>query len=215
MREISNLIVRGEAPELDKLVERIEEDIRGGVWKREKETERALRASGRGRLGLYCYSWRGESDLPAASLLLYRTDPGELASSSLVPAERRPLTVEETNGILANFEESVIRPLIEDLRIETILTSPRGNRLQWSLSPAAYGKLNQFALMVSNPANLTVDDLARWDEFWHQTHSDGSVVDDSDLRAWLKERGLTDGLTSALLSRKDVGMVITQHGMGL
>lgn len=212
VRELNDLIVSGEAPEIDKLIERIEASRGCGGWSRELETERALRASGRGRSGVYCYSWAGRSGLPPASLFVFRRNPRELASSSILPAERKSLTDRESNDILASFAEDVIRPLTEGLEVETTIVLPQGSRLEWSLSPAAFSKLNWFASMVSDPSNLTPDDRARWDDFWYQAYSDGSIVEAHEFGEWLKERGFSENQAANLIARSDAGMVIAHHG---
>jgi hypothetical protein len=214
MLESNNLVVRGKASEVDKLVERLGAGTGHGAWRRELGIERSLRASGRGRFGIFCFAMAGGSGLPPASLLVFRTDPGELAltSSSIVPAERRSLTDEESNGILASFEENIIRPLVEGLDLVTTISPPHGNRLEWSLSPAAFSKLNWFVSMASNPADLTTDDRTRWDDFWAQTYSDGSLVEDRDLAKWLEEQDFPEGQVSSLIARKDAGVLLDQHG---
>ena len=110
MRMVNEMNVRGQAPEIDKLVEKIGEEIRFDGWKREPTVEKALQNSGIGRLGVYCYSRQSGEGKPAASLILYKRGPDELAVSSIVPAVRKPLTDEEYNEILADFKETVLRP---------------------------------------------------------------------------------------------------------
>ena len=214
MREINDLVVRGEAPEVDKLVERIEHDARNGWWKRESQVEEGLKKSRRGRLGVYCYSWQGGEGKPPASLLIYRTGPEELAVSSIVPAARKSLTDQEYNDILASFREAVLGPLAQSLDIQVTITPPRLDRLEQSLSPDAYRKLNRFITGVSEQQDLTMDDRCRWGDFWLQVYSDGSVVDDMDLGNWLRAHGLSDRLTAALLARKDAGQLIAHKDSG-
>lgn len=216
VRMINDLIVRGEASEIDKFVGRIEEDTREGWWNREPSVERNLQQVGIGRLGVFCYAWRGGPGRPAASVLMYRRSPGELSISSIVPALRMPLADEEYNNILADFEEKVLRPLAEGLDIKTTIVPPRIDRLGQSLSPDAFRKLNRFISMVDDRAKLMkelpMDDRARWDEFWFQVYSDGSVINNNDLGDWLMKQGLSEEMASQLIARMYVGQAMQHEG---
>jgi hypothetical protein len=219
MREVNELIIRGEAPELEKLVGRILVDARNLGWRREPTVEANLKQTNIGRLGVYCYSWQGGEGRPAASLLLYRTGPGELAVSNILPAVRKPLSVEEYNGILADFEQDVLRPLVDDLAVEINVIAPRHDRLEQSISPDAFRELIRFISEVNHREDLTIDDHIRWDRFWSQVYSDGSWVDNKDLSDWLMKRGLSEQQAFQLISRMYAGhsrmfagQLIANHG---
>jgi hypothetical protein len=212
MREVNDLIVRGESLEIDKLAERIAGETGAESWKREPTVEANLSRTSLGRLGVYCFFWRGSEDKPAASLLIYRTGEEELAVSNILPTVRKPLSVEEYNGILADFEQTILRPLVAGLDIEIKVTPPRNDRLEQSISPDAFRELIRFVSEAASQEELTMDDYLQWDRFSSQIYSDGSFVDHRDLGDWLVKRGLTEQQTSGLISRMYAGQLIAYHG---
>ncbi len=213
MRMVNDLIVRGKDSEVDKLVGRIKEDAGNGWWKREPTVEENLRHTGIGRLGVYCYSCREREGRPAVSLLIYRTGPGELSASSIISTGRVALADEQYNVILSDFENEVLRPLVGDLDITTTFLPPRQDRLEQSLSPDAFRKLNWFALTAVDRAELSMEDRANWDAFWHQVYSDGSLVDDRELGTWLVNRGFPEHRVDRLMARKSVGQFLLHSDM--
>ena len=208
MRMVNDLVVRGEPAEVDKLVGRSEADGGNERWRREPGVEKDLRLTGIGRLGVLCYSWRGEEGIPPASLLIYRTGPGELSSTSIIPTTRARLTDEEYNVLLANFEREVLRPLIGELKIEITYLPPREDRLELSISPAAFRKLNQFVMTAVDRRDLTTEDRANWKAFWRQVYADSSQPDDKELAHWLKDQGLKERKIDRLIAAKLVGQFL-------
>ncbi len=212
MREVNDLIIRGDSQEIEKLAGRLGGDPGKPGWRRDPTVEANLRKTSIGRLGVSCFFWQGGEGKPAASLLIYRTGEGELAVSNILPAVRKPLSVEEYNAILADFEQDILRPLVDGLDIEIKVIPPRNDRLEQSISPDAFRELIRFISEADDHKELTIDDHIQWNRFWSQVYSDGSFVDNRDLGDWLMKRGLSEQQVSALISRMDAGQLIAQHG---
>jgi hypothetical protein len=202
VRMINELTVRGEPSEVAKLVERMRNTPPNG-WKREPEIEERLKSMGAAPLGALCFSWPGAAGQPSASLFLHEMGAGELSVSNIVPVERRPLSDEEYNSILSEFERDVIGPTSAGIRVATTIIPPLA-RLEASLSPEALGKLRSFS-SAANKSFLHPLDWRRWDRFLVQIHLDGSSLDDADLAMWLAEQGWTEPQFGRLIERFKMG----------
>jgi hypothetical protein len=202
MRMVNDLVIRGEPSEVYKFVERIEGVAPNG-WKREPETEERLRSFGAAPQGAYCFSWKGSEGKPAASVLLYKRGLGELSVSNIVPAERRPLTDEEYNDLLTEFQENVLTPLSKGVEVQLIVIEPQ-LRLEELLSPEAWRQLQSFS-EAADKRTVKPRDWERWNHFAIQTYRDNCVIDYKDLGTWLEEEGWPPGeVVQQLIGRLEV-----------
>jgi hypothetical protein len=202
MRLTNELIVRGDPSEVAKLVERIESVPQNG-WKREPEVEQRLKSMGAASQGAFCFSWQGGTGSPPASLFLHKRGLSELSVSNIVAKERRALSDEEYNEILAEFEQDILKPHSAGIGVETIVIPPLA-RLEASLSPEALRRLKSF----SSKANKAVPhplDWQRWDQFLVQIHQDGSLLDEVELAMWLVDQGWTEPQFGRFLERFRTG----------
>ena len=65
-------------------------------------------------------------------------------------------------------------------------------KIEQSLSPEAFRKLHRFVALLDDREDPSMEDHGRWDAFWYQAYSDGSLVDNRDLGEWLMGQGLTE-----------------------
>jgi len=215
MRLVNDLVVRGKPPEIDKLVERLENDVQDTLWKREPEVETSLREWGIGRLGVYCFSRREGLNLPVASCYICKTAANQLSSSSVIPSKRQPLTDEAYNAILADFTTRILSSLAEGIGVTIEIVPPRLSRLEWSISPESLRKLIHFAGMIQDRNHLTMEDRANWDAFLEQVHSDRSLLEAKDLGSWLVSEGWSHDQAHRIVSRMDVEPMFEPQGFGL
>src|SRR5436305_6491752 len=100
MKTTNELTIRGERSALERLLARVEALLRDG-WKRDREAEERL-----GRLGAlgpwaYCFSCTAKADRPADGFWVHARGPNELYVANVVPLEKRELSEEESNRLLA------------------------------------------------------------------------------------------------------------------
>jgi hypothetical protein len=202
MRMINDLIIRGDPPEVAKLVERMTNAPSNG-WKREAAIEDRLKNMGVGSWGALCFSWQGAEGKPPASLFLHKRGLGELSVSNIVPVEPRPLTDEEYNSILSEFERDILQPTSAGVRVETIVVPPLA-RLEAALAPELVRKLKAFS-EAANRSSLHPLDWKRWDQFLVQIHLDEASLDESDLAMWFAEHGWVESQFGPLLERFRAG----------
>ena len=212
---VNDLVVRGEPSEIDLLVKRIDNIVQDAGWKREPDTEKSLREWGIGRHGVYCFSRGERSGLPAVSLHISRTGPGQLSSAGIVPTQRRPLMDEEYNQILGNFKEEVLEPLRAITGVSVEIVPPRLTRLEVSISPEALRRLNRFAMMNTDRRRLTPEDRSNWRDFAYQVYSDGSMLEAQDLGPWLVEQGWSQEEARQMIARLDVERLFEHQGLGI
>lgn len=203
MRMINELVVRGEPPEVAKLVQRFGSVPRDG-WRREPEIEERLNGVGVAPRGAFCFSWQGTMGRPAASVILHKRGSGEISISNIVPVERRPLTDEEYNNILSGFDADVLRPMGDGLSVETLLVPP-GVQLEKNLSSEARDALRAFSSTANKVAPHPLD-WRRWDRFLVRSHLDHSPLDSSEIDWWLASEGWPEGRRGELVEAYEKGL---------
>src|SRR5258708_39671816 len=109
MRTTSALTIRGEPARFERLLTRVEAQLRDG-WKRNRQAEERL-----GRHGVrgpwdYCFSCTATADRPAAGLWVHARGPNELSVSTVISLEQQKLTQEESNRLLVEFDREFLRP---------------------------------------------------------------------------------------------------------
>jgi hypothetical protein len=159
-------------------------------WRREREPVERLRkllsAPVAAPETTFCFSIEGKPGRPGATVWLERRGPNKLVVPHIVAAERRALTDEEYNGILVDFESSVLRPLIHDLDVDLRIISPRA-KLEESISPDAMASLRAFSSNAKRSQSYEDLDWQTWKRFLIQAHLDGSVLESADLEWWLEQ----------------------------
>ena len=141
MRMVNELIIRGEPPEVAKLIERIEAAPQNG-WKRELAIEERLWRPPNAAPSTYCFATPVGSGPPAAHVLLWK-GRDELHVSSIIPVDRALLTDEQYNQILEQFQEGFLKPVADGLDVE-VRIDPFRVKLEKIISREAFKKLRFF-----------------------------------------------------------------------
>jgi hypothetical protein len=91
MEIFRDMLIRGEAQQLDALMDDLEKLLPPG-WVRDRAMEGQLRSLS--RLAKPCYSFVHESEdrLPAVTIFLVEEEPGLLIASNIVPHNKRRLS---------------------------------------------------------------------------------------------------------------------------
>jgi hypothetical protein len=189
MRTTTELEIRGEGTDLERLLARIEAQLRDG-WKRNWQAEERL-----GRHGVrgpwdYCFSCTGAAGRPAAGLWVHARGPNELYVSNVIPLEKQSLTEEESDRLLEEFEREFLGPAAaaEGVQVEVVR---RRMTLESVLSPEVIGLLRAFSATADRTA-LLPNDRPRWNAFLVRVHQDESAFDPALLDEWLRQEGWSE-----------------------
>jgi hypothetical protein len=180
------------------------EDAPAPGWGRRSEIEARSRKLRAGRAGAYCFS-RDFEPGPVAVWLEPR-GAGEFFVSSIIPLRsREPLSVEQYNRVLDDFEKTVIDPLLRGLNGHIFrYPTPTGPTLEDVLSPDSARLLEDFSA-TANKERLHPLDVRRWTAFVARTHLEDVVFDTSMLSDWLEARGWPESQRARLVDDYERG----------
>jgi hypothetical protein len=202
MRKVNELIIRGEPAEMAKLVERIEAAPENG-WKRDRAIEERLWRPANARPSTYCFTTPSGLDQPPAHLLVWNMRD-RLEVSSILPVERVLLTEDQYNGILDQFKEGFLEPVVAGLDVEARI-DPFRVKLEEIVSREAFEKLEAFS-ESADKRTIGPPDRHRWSRFVTQVHIDGSALDSEELDWWLGESGWPEEPRHRLLEWYEEGL---------
>ncbi len=186
MRSLNKLTIRGAAPQIARLLGELDRFLTGG-WRRDAEAESRLQRMGIRGGATYCYACPATERRPAAALWLQARGDNELHVSNIVPQSKRELTEDEYNGLLAEFESTILRPANVGVGAVIELEHPR-TTLEMYLSHEAVRRLESFSA-TANKNILHPADYRRWQDFIVQSHLERVGLDPSLLKQWLAEQG--------------------------
>ncbi len=189
-----DLTIYGDPEALESLLSRLETLLSDG-WSRDREREATLWC--RPGQSQFCFVRRSSSEVPAIVLLM--CPAGRELSVTNIVADRRELSVDDYNAILAEFYLRFLHPPASDagLRVEL---SPDEQNLEAVFGYRAAGLLKRFS-HCANKASTHPADRRRWMEFQIQLHSRPNRDCDYDLLAkWLIQDGWTVEKTHKLIS---------------
>ncbi len=171
------------------LVRRIEATPPLG-WKRRTEIEARMRKMRATRAGAYCFSKNVEPTPGEVAIWLESRGTGEFFVSTIIPLQSRgPLSVEQNNRVLDDFEKTFIEPLMRGLKGHVFnYQAPTEPTLEDVLSTESMRRLKSFSAMA-NKGMLHPLDVQRWNSFVARTHLDNVVLDTSLLSGWLQGDG--------------------------
>jgi hypothetical protein len=186
MRTTSELTIRGERNDLDRLLARVEALLRDG-WKRDRQAEERLgRRGGAGPWG-FCFSCTARGDRAAAALWFHARSPNELYVANVVPLDKQELSAEEYHRLLSEFEREFLRPAAAEVGVETEVVQHRLT-VEDDLSAEAVRLLRSFST-AANRACLHPSDRRRWNAFLVRVHQDEALFDPALLDEWLQQEG--------------------------
>ena len=184
MKVFRDLFLRGDPERLLATMDEVERLLSDG-WSRDAEAERTLRAMAlRGGL-TYCFACERREHRPAAAVFLTQKEEGLFYVPNVVPRDRRELSHDEYNGLVAEFCDRFVRPAADRTGVHVELTDTQADLSRW-LSPAAAQKLLAFSRAANRSTGSShPSDQDRWMDFIVAAHRDGSRLDAHTLRRWL------------------------------
>ncbi|MGO9597299.1 MAG: hypothetical protein ACLP7Q_04690 [Isosphaeraceae bacterium] len=204
----NELIVRFESSEFTEFLRRLESDLPPG-WTRRPELEERRRKMRAMSAGAYCFTKTFEPGLGEVAVWLQNRGTKELYVPSVVAINaRRPLTVEQHNQVLEDFERSFIEPLTEGLRRHVFhYQAPSEPTLDDVLSADSMRRLRAFSA-TANKAMPHPLDFHRWHVFIARTHLEDCVVDPTLLSDWLQGEGWSEDQRRTLVEQFKLGRAI-------
>ena len=188
-----DLVVYGDPPVLDSVGTRIEARLADG-WYRDREREARL---WRGQ-SQFCFVRRSSSEFPAVALLMCAA--GRRLNVTNITADRRELSCDEYNAILAEFDLKFLHTAASEAGLAMELSSDERS-FEEAFGWAAAKRLKWFS-GVANKSSTHPADLRRWMDFLVQLHSQPNRKYDFDLIAtWLIEDGWSVEKTHKLISQ--------------
>jgi hypothetical protein len=200
MKITNELIIRGERPQLERLLVRVEPLLRDG-WKRDREAEERRSRHGIRGPWDYCFSCTAKADRPAAGFWVHARSSNELDVTHVLPLEKQRLSADESYRVLAEFEREYLGPAAAEVGVETELVQKR-HTLEHELSREAAWLLRAFSAS-GNRMGLDRNDRQRWNAFLVRVHHDEALFDPALLDEWLQEEGWPEGTRRQLLGEYD------------
>ncbi len=186
MKVFRDLFLRGDPERLLATMEEVERQLTDG-WSREAETEENLRAMALRGEPTYCFACEQKERRPAAVVFITQKEPSLFYVPNIIPKDRRELSLDEYNQILAEFTDRFVRPAADQSGVHVELTDTQADLSSW-LSPAAAQKLRAFSAAADrNTGASQPRDHDRWMDFILAAHRDGSRLDAHTLLRWLIE----------------------------
>ena len=173
------LRVFGDRDDLESLVARLEAHLSDG-WSRDREREATLWC--RPGQSQFCFVRRSSSEVPAIVLLM--CPAGRELSVTNIVADRRELSVDDYNAILAEFYLKFLHSVAAEAGLPVELT-PDERSLEEAFGWRAVELLKRFS-GCANKSSTHPADRRRWMEFMIQLHRQPKRDYDFDLLAkWL------------------------------
>jgi len=186
MKVFRDLFFRGDSERLLATMEEVERQLADG-WSRDAETEGNLRTMALRGEPTYCFACEQREHRPAAVVFVTQKEPGLFYVPNVVPRDRRELSHDEYNEILAEFCNRFVRPAADRTGVRIELTDTQADLGSW-LSPTAAQKLRTFSAAANRSTGSSHPcDQDRWMDFIVASHRDGSRLDAHTLRRWLIE----------------------------
>jgi hypothetical protein len=168
------------------LMDEVERALPAG-WTRVPFLEEDLRNRESKYKRFFCFDYEGDEGLPTATIFLAEEVPGLLILSNIVPRKKYQLAIGESNALLEEFSERILRPCAERLGVQVGLTAGHRDLTHW-LSKATTTKFRRFSDGANRRAGYLLPiDRDRWLEFILAAHREKSQLDPSTLRRWLIE----------------------------
>jgi hypothetical protein len=186
MEVFRDLFLRGEREQLAGLMDDVEKSLPSG-WERDRTIEEKLRTLASRTEPTYAFAHNRDDRLPAATIYITEKEPGVFFVGNIVPLRKHQLSHGESNRLLEEFCERILRPLAEPRGVQVELTSCHADLGDW-LSDTAAEKLRNFSMTASrNSGSVRPADQERWFDFIVTAKSEGSRLDSRTLRRWLIE----------------------------
>lgn len=155
-------------------------------WRYDAEKSAEAERNALGDKGVLVFERNATDGLPAARLVLWPRDSGYYVPN-VTPVQTSELTISEYNAVLADFAETIAKPIGRRFGFTVSMTSASQNLENW-LTPEAASALRRFsgAANKSTGANHPLDER-RWFDFIIAVHRTGKRIGSDYLARWLHE----------------------------
>jgi hypothetical protein len=185
MKVFRELCIHGTSDQVAAMMQNVEKSLTAG-WNRNAGMEDSFQRINPQET-VYCFTCCEEESRPQATLFLTEKEPGLVQVSNVVPEVTPPLTYDEYNAILEEFNARFIQPAAQKAGVTVQLTSPWADLEDW-MSPLAATKLRFFARAAHKSTGSShPSDQTRWFDFLLTAHRDGCTLSSGNLMRWLVE----------------------------
>jgi hypothetical protein len=155
-------------------------------WRYDAEGSARAERNTLGDKGILIFERSTANDLPSARLVLW-PQAGGYYVPNVTPVQVGELTISEYNAVLADFAETVAKPIARRFGFNVSMTSANQNIEDW-LAPEAAFALRRFsgAANKSTGASHPMDEQ-RWFDFIIAVHRTEKRIDSDNLVRWLHE----------------------------
>jgi hypothetical protein len=186
MEIFRDLLIHGEREQVAALMDDIEKSLPPG-WVRNRVMESQLRTLTMRTKPTFSFAHDRDNRFPSATIYITEKEPGLYFVPNIVPIKKHRLSYGESNALLEEFGERIVRPCAEKRGVQIELTACQADLGDW-LSDAAAEKLRMFSMAANKQAGFLVPrDQERWLDFIVTAHGEGSQLDAATLRRWLVE----------------------------
>jgi hypothetical protein len=186
MEVFRDLLIRGEREQVAALMDDVEKSLPPG-WVRNRVMEGQLRTLTMRTKPTYSFAHDRDNRFPSATIYITEKEPGLFFVPNIVPIKKHRLSYGESNALLEEFGERIVRPCAEKMGVHVELTACQADLRDW-LSDKVAEKLRTFSMTASkNSGSVLPLDKEHWLDFIVTAHGEGSRLDPSTLRRWLIE----------------------------
>lgn len=186
MKVFRDLFLRGDTERLLATMEEVKRQLTDG-WSHDAGAEGNLRAMALRGEPTYCFTCEQREHRPATIVFITQKEPGLFYVPNIISKDRRELSHDEYNEILAEFCNRFVRPAAGRTGVQVELTDTQADLSSW-LSSAATQKLQAFSAAADRSTGASQPcDHDRWMDFIVAAYHDGSQLDAHTLRRWLIE----------------------------
>ncbi|SMF53160.1 hypothetical protein SAMN06265365_1183 [Tistlia consotensis] len=180
-----DLVLTGPDSSRDALAAALKQEA-ASPWHFDAEGSASAERNAVGDKGILIFERSPADDLPAVRLVLWPQDGGYYVPN-VTPVQTSKLTVSEYNAVLADFAETVAKPIARRFGFTVSTTSANQNLEDW-LTPEAAIALRRFsgAANKSTGASHPMDER-RWFDFIIAVHRTGKRIGSDYLARWLHE----------------------------
>jgi len=182
MKVYRDLIIRGSRQALDSFIASVTEHASGG-WVRQLDREARVSKAALGRM--YCFVRDGTEKQPAFELWVSTDKDGSLYVSNILTENVSPLSFDQYNDVLADFQMNCAAPAARGAGVEIELTDPNP-QLEDFVSERTAKILRAFS-GIANRSFLHPLDDKRWNEFLVSAYRENAKLEGTMLRRWLIE----------------------------
>jgi len=207
MKITTELIMRGERANLERLLARVEALLRDG-WTRNREAEERARRHGDWQPWEYCFSCTAKADRPAAVFWVHSHHANEWYIPRPFSLENRGLREEEDKRLLAELEREFLAPAAAEVGVETEIVEHR-RTVENDLTAEAVWLLRAFS-ESANRDRLLPNDRRRWHAFLIQVHKEEAFFSPASLDEWLQQEGFPADARGQLMNEYETARLLLE-----